>query len=218
MTALGDPQADGLGTADELLSVAERLFADRGVENTAVTHIVAGSSQKNRSAVHYHFGSRAGVLAAVLNRRLGPINARREALIDALSPIPSAVEIVHATIAPLGLVVIEEPWGADYLSILAQLTFHPALLGEREVDDELLSGIRRGRTRLAQTAPQVDPALLARRLGWLTDSVVFAMARWVRDTAPADRTALAMAALTQQLAAYGTAGLLAPDPAPETSP
>ncbi|WP_309644537.1 TetR/AcrR family transcriptional regulator [Phenylobacterium sp.] len=218
MIATGNERVEELAesTVDQLLSVAERLFAERGVEHVALTHIVAESGQKNRSALHYHFGSRAGVLAAVMNRRLIPINARREALLDGLAADAGPRDVVRAISAPLGLAVVEAPWGADYLSILAQVTFHPRLLGETGVDDALLSGVRRGKRRLAQAAPGVAPALLDQRLTWLTNSVVFALARWARDTPPVGRTSAAVTTLLDQLAAYGTAGLLAPDPATET--
>lgn len=218
MTAVGNVRTEGAaGTADELLSLAERLFAEHGVENTPLTRIAAQSGQRNRSAVHYHFGSRAGVLTAVLNRRLAALNARREALVDALPARPSVAQIVRAAFAPLGLAVVEEPWGADYLGIVAQVTFHPTLLGERAVDETRLSGVRRCRRLLAQAAPRVPDALLSQRLAWLTDSVVFALARWVRDTPAAGRTRQAMDALIEQLAAYGTAGLTAPDPSSSIS-
>lgn len=219
MTAAGNASSDAAArTADDLLSMAERLFAADGVENIALTQIVARSGQKNRSALHYHFGSRGGVLTAVLNRRLGPINARREALLDALADDASPMDVVRALIAPLGLAGVEEPWGADYLSILAQVTFHPQLLGERGVEDALLSGMRRGRHRLAGLV-RLPEELLQQRLTWLTDSVVFAMARWMRDTPPPGRTPAAMAALIDHLAIYGTAGLMAPDPTrKETAP
>ena len=217
MSAMGNVRPEGVatGTVDELLSVAERLFAERGIENVALTQIVAASSQRNRSALHYHFGSRSGVLTAVLNRRLGPINTRREDMLDALPPNASALQIVRATIAPLGQIDVEEAWGADYLSILAQVTYHPQLLGE-QVEDEKLTGLRRTRRLLAAAAPHRPDALMAQRLKWLTDSVVFAMARWVRDTPAALRTRAAMNALIEQLAAYGAAGLTAPDPTSST--
>ncbi len=219
MSAVGNVQIEGAatGTVDELLSVAERLFAERGIENVALTQIVAASSQRNRSALHYHFGSRGGVLTAVLNRRLGPINTRREDMLDALPPDATALQIVRATMAPLGLVDVEEAWGADYLSILAQVTYHPRLLGEQSVEDEKLTGLRRTRRLLAAAAPHLPDALLAQRLKWLTDSVVFALARWVRDTPAALRTRAAVSALIEQLAAYGTAGLTARDPSSQTS-
>src|SRR5580658_5366166 len=131
------------GTIDELLQTAERLFARHGVENVALTQIVAQAGQKNRSALHYHFGGRPGVLTAVLNHRLAAINARREAMMDALPVSPSVAEVLRAEIAPLGQVVIEEPWGPDYLSILAQVTHRPQLLAE-QVEAQHLTGLRRG--------------------------------------------------------------------------
>lgn len=211
MSAAGNVKLEGAvaTTVDELLSHAERMFAAQGVENVALTQIVAASSQKNRSALHYHFGSRGGVLSAVLDRRLVPINARRHELLTALPQDASPRAIVAADIAALATVVVDEPWGADYLSILAQVTFHPQLLGDGGVNDEALSGLRLARRRLEAAAPHVPPELLGRRLIWLRDSVVFALARWVRDTPPDLRTAAAMAALTDDLATYGTAGLLA---------
>ncbi|MFI4975830.1 MAG: TetR/AcrR family transcriptional regulator [Caulobacterales bacterium] len=206
------PEGAAAATVDELLNVAERLFAERGVENVALTQIVAASSQRNRSALHYHFGSRGGLLTAVLDRRLAPINARREAMLDCLPAAPTPLEIMRATVAPLGLTAVEEVWGPDYLGVLAQVTFHPQLLGERTVDDRLLSGVRRTRRLIANALPDLPAALLGQRLTWFTDSVVFAMARWVRDTPAPGRTAAGMHDLIEQLAAYGTAGLSAPEP------
>lgn len=209
---------DAAGTEGDLLATAERLFAERGVENVALTAIVAESGQKNRSALHYHFGSRAGVLEAVLDRRLAAINARRHALLEAAEAEGGVLAIVRADIAALGLVVVEEPWGPGYLSILAQVTFHPQLLGERQVLDENLSGLRRARRRIEAAAERLPSELIQRRLDWIRDSVVFAMARWVRDTPPAGRTSAAMDALVDDLAAYGAAGVLAPPPSPASRP
>ena len=203
------------GTPDELLSVAERLFASRGVENVALTQIVAVSGQKNRSAVHYHFGSRAGVLTAVLNRRLDPINARREAELDALPAAPTLAQVLRATAAPLGEVAVVEPWGADYVTILAQVIFHPQLLGQDAVDDALLTGVRRARRLMTSALPRLAPEIVASRLAWFNETVVFALARWVRDTPPARRTRVAAEDLVDQLTAYGAAGLAAPAPSSE---
>ncbi len=142
------------------------MFAERGVENVALTQIVAASSQRNRSALHYHFGSREGVLTAVLSRRLVSINARRTLALEALAGGAGVAAILRATIAALGEAVVEEPWGRDYLSILAQVTFHPQLLGERGVAEEHRSGIRLARTRLAAALPGLSETLLRQRLGW----------------------------------------------------
>jgi AcrR family transcriptional regulator len=197
------------GTIDELLQTAERLFARDGVENVALTQIVAQAGQRNRSALHYHFGSRSGVLTAVLNRRLAAINARREAMMAALPASPSVAEVLRAEIAPLAQVILEEPWGPDHLSILAQVTYRPQLLAE-QVEDAHLTGLRRGRGFLAQAIPLATAAMLDQRVVWFKDSVVFALARWVRDTPAPARTSIKLSDLLEHLVAYGAAGLAAP--------
>lgn len=203
---------DAAETVEELLATAERLFAERGVENVALTAIVAEAGQKNRSALHYHFGSRARVLGAVMERRLAVINTRRHALLEALAADAAPADIVRADVAALGLTVLEAPWGADYISILAQVRFHPQLLGEGGPREDTLSGLRLARRLLRAAAPQIPQELLGRRFNWLADAIVFELARWMRDTALAARTRTGMDALIDDLTAFGTAGMLAPPP------
>src|SRR5437016_7168144 len=104
-------RADSKETVDDLLNVAERLFAKHGVEQVAMTRIVSASRQKNRSALHYHFGSREGALKAVLDRRLKEINALRKATLNdgARAGTGSLANAVRALVAPLCLVVLSEP-------------------------------------------------------------------------------------------------------------
>ena len=71
----------------------------------AVAGVPSGASTGTREAVELRDGDTArfgggGVLTAVLNRRLIPINARREALLDALPADATPLQIVHATVAP----------------------------------------------------------------------------------------------------------------------
>ena len=197
----------------------ERLFAELGVANVALTQIVAEeAARKNRSALHYHFGSRGGVLSAVMDRRLASINARRMVLLEALPAKPRADEVVRAMIAALAATVVEEPWGPAYISILAQVRFHPGLLDHNLLDDESLSGVRLARRLLAAAASDVAPERLARRFAWVSDAVVFELARWSGGAAPAARTRDAVAALIDDLTIFGTAGLLAAPPARNPDP
>lgn len=210
MTRRAAAAAVAADTVDELLSTAERLFAAEGVGSVALTQIVAASGQKNRSALHYHFGSRGGVLSAVMDRRLAPINARRLALLEALPAAAPARAIVRANIAALALAVAEEPWGPDYISILAQVRFHPSLLDDSRLHDESLAGVRLARRRLRAAIRHVPAELLARRFVWVTDAVVFALARWIQATPATRRTPAALSRLIEEVTDFGTAGLLAP--------
>ena len=47
---------------------ATRAFAEHGVTNASLLDITRQAGQRNRGAVHYHFGSREGLLAAVLEQ------------------------------------------------------------------------------------------------------------------------------------------------------
>src|SRR5690606_16402397 len=42
------------------------------------------SGQRNKSAAQYHFGSRDGLIEAVLATRMGAVNERRRELLDAI--------------------------------------------------------------------------------------------------------------------------------------
>jgi AcrR family transcriptional regulator len=69
-------------TKDRILDAAERLFARDGFEATSLRAITA-EAQVNLAAVNYHFQSKDALVQAVIGRRMGPISARRVALLDA---------------------------------------------------------------------------------------------------------------------------------------
>ena len=57
--------------------MAERRFAEDGIEAVSLRQIAAEAGQRNTSAVAYHFGSRAALVGALYEHRMTPINARR---------------------------------------------------------------------------------------------------------------------------------------------
>jgi len=202
-------RADTRATVDDLLNVAEQLFARHGVEQVALTRIVGSSRQKNRSALHYHFGSREGVLKAVLDRRLKHINALRLATLESPAKCDDVARAIRALVEPLCLVALNEPWGADYISILAQVSFHPTLLGESVLDDANLSSVRRCKKLAIEALPAIRPATLNRRFRWLADSIVLAVARWARNGIDSGRARDVVENLVEEFIAYGAAALAA---------
>ena len=124
---------DASATRARLLDEAARLFATRGVYESTVREILEAAGQRNASALTYHFGSREGVLRAILRRHGDPLDAVRGALASGPVSGLSARELVGALIVPLaGL--LADPGGRNYLRILAQLTSRfPAW----DVDDPL---------------------------------------------------------------------------------
>lgn len=88
-----------------LLAAAEQLFAEKGFEVVAVRDVTQ-LAKANVAAVNYHFGSRDGLVALVVDRYLTPLNQERLERLDVLERrAPGKVvpieEIVHALVRPL---------------------------------------------------------------------------------------------------------------------
>jgi AcrR family transcriptional regulator len=84
LTRLAPPERGrGADTRERLLDAAEQIFAERGFEGASIRAVTqaAGASV---SAANYHFGSKEALLRETLLRRVGPLNERRLARLDAL--------------------------------------------------------------------------------------------------------------------------------------
>ncbi|MGV9880318.1 TetR family transcriptional regulator [Streptomyces sp. NPDC003006] len=62
-------RTSGPETREKLLRAAEEVFAAQGVDGAQLRDIVRLAGQSNPSAVQYHFGSRGGLLDAVMAAR-----------------------------------------------------------------------------------------------------------------------------------------------------
>lgn len=86
---------------DALLDAAEAEFAHEGIESGSLRKIMRQAGA-DPGAVHYHFGNREAVAAAVLDRILVPLNARRLTLLDraVANGRPLLPQLVEALIRP----------------------------------------------------------------------------------------------------------------------
>jgi AcrR family transcriptional regulator len=86
---------------DALLDAAEAEFASTGFESGSLREIMR-QARADPGAVHYHFGGRQALAAAVLDRILVPLNARRLELLDEAvrSGSPVVSQLVEALIRP----------------------------------------------------------------------------------------------------------------------
>ena len=70
-------------TREALLDAAEELFAAEGIEKVTLAAITRLADQHNGGAIHYYFGGRDGLLAAILDRHEASLDkARMDALIE----------------------------------------------------------------------------------------------------------------------------------------
>ena len=88
-------------TFEALLDAAAAEFASAGIETGSLRKIMREAGA-DPGAVHYHFGSREALAAAVLDRILVPLNARRLDLLTAASTHgqPTLARLVDALIRP----------------------------------------------------------------------------------------------------------------------
>ena len=63
-------------TKTKILDVAEKLFAENGLQATSLRQII-NEAGVNVASVHYHFGSKDVVVREILARRLGPMNEKK---------------------------------------------------------------------------------------------------------------------------------------------
>ena len=127
------------GTRERLITAAENLFAAQGVGAVSLREIVRASGARNATALQYHFGDRAGLVRALLDRHAGDIEARRHALLDALENSAGADvrALASALVLPLAA-RLADPSGRDYLRILAELMNQPHPLIDIGPDDSFL--------------------------------------------------------------------------------
>ncbi len=111
---------DATETRARLIAEAERLFAEQGIWRVRVQDIVGAAGQKNSSALSYHFGSRSGVLDAILREHGEPIDHDRGAVWAALDDDQTPA-LIEALIQPLTR-RLGTTSGRCYLRIVAQLS------------------------------------------------------------------------------------------------
>ncbi|MFD1554860.1 TetR/AcrR family transcriptional regulator [Paraburkholderia silviterrae] len=128
MTAREIPTVEHLtlrtvSTRAKLVAIAERLFAERGIDNIALSDINKAAGQRNKSAAQYHFGSKDGLLQAILDKHAPGIVARRNAILDELEARakPTMRDVVGALLYPIAEKIADPDGGKAFIRIHAQL-------------------------------------------------------------------------------------------------
>ena len=112
-----------------MVDAAEQIVAEQGMPMLTFKAVQTAAGQSNKSAAKYHFGSREGLLDAVVDARMAPVNARRHAMLQTLEQsdgVPTIRQLVEALILPLVAETLCRE-GSRYGRFLAQALFDPAL-------------------------------------------------------------------------------------------
>lgn len=169
MTPVNSPDAREL-----ILLAGERAIAERGPD-VALRDIAVAAGQRNNSAVHYHFGSRDGLIAAILERHQPALEARRTELLAAheASGAPDSVAaLVGILMRPMFGIPYAEG-STHYGRFLEQARAHPAV-GGPDLHEKRWHATRVLIDRLYRVMPELTPALRRYRLRAMS-TVMFAL-------------------------------------------
>jgi AcrR family transcriptional regulator len=143
-------------TREALLDAAESLFAEHGVQ-AASLRAITQQAGANLAAVHYHFGSKEGLVRAVFSRRVGPLNEERLRRLDECERAAGGVEdVLRAFVEPLLKMRWETPEGSRQFARLMGRSFQEPNDEVRAlVTEELTPMVRRFAAALGRRLPHL---------------------------------------------------------------
>jgi AcrR family transcriptional regulator len=209
---------NGAATKDRILDAGERLFAELGFAGASL-RAVTEAAGANVASVNYHFGSKEGLLRAVVRRAMKSVNEERRRLLDEMGPGATAEEIVRAFIhTGMNLVQRQGERGDQVARFIGRVICDPSPVMRELFADEVSDVEGRYLRALQDAAPGLAPDEMSFRftgmigLLGLYQSGAFV---GIQPDASHDRDRD-----TERLVAFVTAGLLAPhdqSPANDTS-
>ncbi|WP_176594404.1 TetR/AcrR family transcriptional regulator [Sphingobium sp. EM0848] len=198
----------------KLILAAERLFAEHGIDNVPLTEIALAAGQANNAAVHYHFGSREALVAAISAYRIAELDRIRAQMLDDLMHqgsepgLRALIEILFRS----QLAMADERGCHPYAQFMVQyLTRHrpagtPHASDARNDQTEALHQLL---DRIEAQLPDLPPALVRRRLEMLNLSYLAMLTR--HDQARlSNQPCLLLAMQIQDAIAMTVAGIQAP--------
>ncbi len=171
-------------TRQLLVDAAAREFAENGVHTASLLEVTRQAGQRNRGAVHYHFGTREGLLVAVLEEQVDFLSRReRELLTVARGRQGDLASVVEAFVRP-SVELADQGWkGRCYLMILCELVEddpdarHPDVRAALE-----RTGGYEAYTLFEERMPPMPEGLRAERMSLATSFILRASADRARST------------------------------------
>jgi AcrR family transcriptional regulator len=151
-------------TRETLLDAAEKLFSEHGIQASSL-RMITQQAGANLAAVHYHFGSKEGLVRAVYSRRLRPLEEERLRLLAACDTAGEAgvEQVLVAFVAPLLRRVREIPdGGQDFARLMGRAFMEPS----EELRSMLLEEFRTTADRFIAALHERLPHLSRQEMIW----------------------------------------------------
>lgn len=142
-----------------MITAAERIVAEQGLPALTLTNVQVAAGQSNKSAAKYHFGSREGLLEAIVEARMSAVNMRRQVMLDEMeghgTPMTTR-QTVEAMVRPLASESLDRP-GSRYARFLIQAMFDPTLADviQKHLRAESYRRVRQLMAESCQAPPEI---------------------------------------------------------------
>lgn len=167
---------------ERLVRAAEEMFAEHG-PGVSLRDIAIAAGQRNNSAVNYHFGSRDGLVTAVIERRTAAMEqARVRMLADAAGTEVALADLVRILAGPM-LTTPYAEGSTHYARFLEQVRTHPAV-ADAVRDADRWPAVRKVTTMIAAHLAHLPPVARRHRIAAMS-TALFALAA-DRERARAD--------------------------------
>jgi AcrR family transcriptional regulator len=176
---------DATQTRARLIRAAERRFAREGVAGAHLSAIVRDAGQSNESAVSYHFGSRDGLLAAIVAKHMATMEPRRA------EPTAGDLErLVRETVEPTAWLLATDD-GRDFLRIIDQLAGYSGI-GARAFAEPLRGTVleRQLLTLQEHLRPRLGRRVADARVATMVVFLTGSLAERARSLGPGRKTTL----------------------------
>jgi AcrR family transcriptional regulator len=184
----------GDATRLRLLKAAEKLFARNGIDAVSIRDIT-DAAKANSASIHYHFGSKRGLIEALLARWAGELVARRGKLLDGIDEReragqgPTIRDVAEVLVWPMVDLGGARRGGGGYVGFLAAVMNHPEFIPL--MNDLYEPDISRTLTVLEKVTPHLSPDVRMLRWAIAKDTVNRAVSTqtspvhlWLRHYAP----------------------------------
>lgn len=201
-------------TEERLLTVAERLFAEHGIDAVSVRSITLEAAA-NIAAVHYHFGTKTDLVRALVERRVDEVNRDRLAVLRRLegAGTVTARDVAGVWVEPLAALALD-PGRRAYLGfVVALMSASPELRALST--DAFRPHFPRLDAALARALPHLDAPVRRMRFGLAAEMSMRALASFDALDAPwrAEHRSVAPRVLVDEIIHACTGLLLGPHPA-----
>lgn len=207
---------DGTSTRARLVRAGEQLFAAQGIDRVQLREINELAGQRNESALHYHFGSRQGLLDLILTKHGHDVQEGVRRRLEGRPDDDPATELhllIGALVVPLSEKLRSDD-GRDYLRILAQTLGRDDLVREGRLTAPWVAApVRQCLDRIERRLGHLPDVLRRERTARLAELSLLSMARRAQEVQDGEPTLVGEAAFVANLVEMAVAALLAPLPA-----